>query len=354
MANNLNTDERKWVLKEYWKSQNAETVRINWVETFGTQAPTRLTIYRIRDKFDATGSIVNAPKAGRPKTVCTEDHKQLVAESFVQSPKKSTRRASLELSISRSSIIRILKSIGLKAYRPRLIHGLLEDDPDRRLQFSEMMLNEIDENPVILDNIVWSDEASFKLSGHINRHNCIYWYGENMHLTLEQQLNQPGVNAWGGISSSGVLGPIFFDGTVTGEKYLEILKNQVVPQLQQQPNSHDLYFQQDGAPPHYSRAVREYLDEVFPEKWIGRRGPIDWPARSPDLTPMDFFFWGVLKDKVYSRKPRSIDDLKNYINDAFQEINTQRDLCKNVCQSIRGRLQSCVTCDGKQFEHLRR
>ena len=55
----------------------------------------------------------------------------------------------------------------------RLIHGLLEDDPDRRLQFSEIMLNKIEENPGILDNIVWSDETSFKLSGHINRHNCV-------------------------------------------------------------------------------------------------------------------------------------------------------------------------------------
>ena len=39
MANNLNTDERKCVLKEYWKSQSAETVRTNWAETFGTPAP---------------------------------------------------------------------------------------------------------------------------------------------------------------------------------------------------------------------------------------------------------------------------------------------------------------------------
>ena len=36
---------------------------------------------------------------------------------------------------------------------------------------------------------------------------------------------------------------------------------------------------------------------------------------------MDFFFPGVLKDKVYSQKPRSVDDLKNYIRDTFQEIN---------------------------------
>ena len=32
---------------------------------------------------------------------------------------------------------------------------------------------------------------------------------------------------------------------------------------------------------------------------------------------MDFFFWGVLKDKVYSQKSRGVDDLKNHIRDAF-------------------------------------
>ena len=64
------------------------------------------------------------------------------------------------------------------------------------------------------------------------------------------------------------------------------------------------------------------------------------------------FSFGVLKDKVYSPKPRSLDDLKNYIRDAFQEINTQTDLCKNVFRSVRGRRESCVNRDGKQCEHL--
>ena len=68
---------------------------------------------------------------------------------------------------------------------------------------------------------------------------------------------------------------------------------------------------------------------------------------------MDFFFWGVIKDKVYSQKPRSVDNLKNYISNAFQEINIQSDLCENVCPSVRDRLQSCVNQEGKQFEHLR-
>lgn len=85
------------------------------------------------DKFDLTGSICNAPKTGRPKTVTTEDNEMLVAQSYVQSPKKSKIRASLEIGISRRSVSRIMKKIGLEMYILRLIHGLLEDDPDRRL-----------------------------------------------------------------------------------------------------------------------------------------------------------------------------------------------------------------------------
>lgn len=51
----------------------------------------------------------------------------------------------------------------------------------------------------------------------------------------------------------------------------------------------NLFFQQDGAPPHYAMPVRNWLNERFPGKWIGRRGAIEWPPRSPDLTPLDFF-----------------------------------------------------------------
>ena len=48
---------------------------------------------------------------------------------------------------------------------------------------------------------------------------------------------------------------------------------------------------------------------------------------------MDVFFWGVLQDKVYSQKPRSVDDLKNYIKDSFQEINAQSDLGKKIVKA---------------------
>ena len=47
MANNLNEEQRKWILKNYWKYENAETVRTAWQEAFYTHPPSRLTIYRL-------------------------------------------------------------------------------------------------------------------------------------------------------------------------------------------------------------------------------------------------------------------------------------------------------------------
>ena len=122
----------------------------------------------------------------------------------------------------------------------------------------------------------------------------------------------------------------------------------MVPALRQRPDFNNLYFQQDGASPHYATVVRNLLNETFPDKWIGRRGPIEFPPRSPDT--MDFFVWGVIKDPVYSRKPRSVEDLRQFVIDAF--ANLDRDLCTKVCQSVVLRCRECIGAEGFQFEYL--
>ena len=133
-------------------------------------------------------------------------------------------------------------------------------------------------------------------------------------------------------------------------KLLYSLRNVIVPALKQRPDFNKLYFQQDGAPPHYATAVRNLLDETFPDKWIGRRGPIEFPPQSPDITPMDFFVWGVIKDSVYSRKPRSVEDLRQFVIDAF--ANLDHDLCTKVCHSVVSHCRECIKAEGLQFEYL--
>ena len=56
-------------------------------------------------------------------------------------------------------------------------------------------------------------------------------------------------------------------------------------------------------PPHYTQHVREYLNESLPNRWLGHGGPVAWPPRSPDLTPLDYYLWGHMKTLVYVSVP---------------------------------------------------
>ena len=106
-AGNLSIELRRWILKQYWKTENVERVRTAWEAAFNTQPPTRLKMYRIRDKFDATGSVANAPKSGRPRTSMTEENEMRDSTTFVNSPRNPTRRAAQELSLPTTSLRRL-------------------------------------------------------------------------------------------------------------------------------------------------------------------------------------------------------------------------------------------------------
>ena len=90
------------------------------------------------------------------------------------------------------------------------------------------------------------------------------------------------------------------------------LKQYVFPQIEtfEQETVSRVIFTQDGAPPHFSCFVTDVLHERFPDAWIERGGPILWPPRSPDLSPLDFFLWGYIKNIVYAEKIRNIQHLQ--------------------------------------------
>jgi hypothetical protein len=155
--------------------------------------PIRQAIYKLAKKFDGTGSVEDSPRSGRPTTVRTEENIQLVSKAFAQNPKLSQRRASLELGISRTSLQRLMQDLNLKPYKTRLLQALNEDNPDRLMEFCEWLLDSTQEDPTLLDRILWTDEVTFQTNGRVNRHNCIYWSDTNPHFIIEQELNVPKV-----------------------------------------------------------------------------------------------------------------------------------------------------------------
>ena len=78
----------------------------------------------------------------------------------------------------------------------------------------------------------------------------------------------------------------------------------------------NMWMQHNRAPPHYSLCIRLVINEIFDEKWIGRGGPVAWPLRSPDLTSLDYFLWGFVKERVMAVAPTTPDDVKERIRRA--------------------------------------
>ncbi|VVC29523.1 Hypothetical protein CINCED_3A025952 [Cinara cedri] len=81
-----------------------------------------------------------------------------------------------------------------------------------------------------------------------------------------------------------------------------------------------IWFQQDGAACHTARETLALLREQFSEQLISQFGPISWPARSCDITPLDYFLWGCVKSKVYITKPTTMDELEANIKHVFGQI----------------------------------
>uniref|UniRef100_A0AAR2LZP8 Tc1-like transposase DDE domain-containing protein n=1 Tax=Pygocentrus nattereri TaxID=42514 RepID=A0AAR2LZP8_PYGNA len=171
----------------------------------------------------------------------------------------------------------------------QLQQKLSEDDPDRRVEFCTWVLDQHQQDPAYAQGILFGDEAKFYVNGEVNWQNVRYQSDKNPHWTADiKVVGDVKVMVWCGICGTRVIGPVFIDQTLNVQHYLTMLQETVFPSILNEDGSFPCYFQQDGAPPHYGTGVHQWLNVQFPGHWISHCGPVEWPPRSPDLTPLDF------------------------------------------------------------------
>ncbi|GFS90309.1 DUF4817 domain-containing protein [Trichonephila clavipes] len=172
------------------------------------------------------------------------------------------------------------------------------------------------------------DVAHFCLNGYVNKQNCRIWSEANPQVYVETPLHPEKLTVWCALWAGGIIGPCFFKNdeghnvTVNGDRYRAMITNFFIPEL----NNHDvqeLWFQQDGATCHTARATIDSLKDTFGDSLISRFGPVNWPPRSCDSTPLDYFLWSYVKSLVYADKTQTLDHLEDNIRRVIGDIRPQ-------------------------------
>ncbi|GFS90553.1 DUF4817 domain-containing protein [Trichonephila clavipes] len=209
-----------------------------------------------------------------------------------------------------------------------------------------------DSNPVPMAP---HDEAHFWLNGYVNKQNCCIWSEANPQVYVETPLHPEKLTVWCALWAGGIIGPYIFKNdeghnvTVNGDRYRAMITNFFIPEL----NNHDvqeLWFQQDGATCHTARATIDLLKGTFGDRLISRFGPVNWPPRSCDLTPLDYFLWGYVKSLVYADKPQTLDHLEDNIRRVIADIRPQ--MLEKVIENWTSRLDNIRDSRGSPMPEI--
>ena len=92
--------------------------------------------------------------------------------------------------------------------------------------------------------------------------------------------------------------------TVNGDRYRAMLNEFLVTEIKEEDISNILF---------QAEAILDVLRPIFEDRIISRRADVVWPPPSCDLTSLDYYLWGAVKDKCYADKPEAIDALKDNI-----------------------------------------
>ncbi|GFV64097.1 putative transposable element [Trichonephila clavipes] len=145
--------------------------------------------------------------------------------------------------------------------------------------------------------------SALRLNGYVNKQNCRIWSEANPKVYVETPLHPEKLTVWCALWAGGI--------RLQNDEGHNVTVNGAG------------WFQQDGETCHTARATIDLLKDTFDDRLISRFGPVNWPPRSRDLTPLNYFLWGYVKSLVYADKPQTLDHLEDNILRVIADIRPQ-------------------------------
>ncbi|CAI6372424.1 unnamed protein product [Macrosiphum euphorbiae] len=208
-----NNIEKSDMLTCYMESgKNARAAARLYNTRYEDRQQPHFTYFRkLLKKLETYGSLVSKSRA-RARTVTNENNSFAILASLYENPYTSLRSISEYLDIPYTSVQRVAKRYKYHPYKSVKVQQLLSHDFERRLNFVSQMIIKLDDDPTILTNILWTDEARFHNNGQVNHHNQHYWSDINPNWALESNVQTRwSINVWCGIIDEYLGGPYFYE-----------------------------------------------------------------------------------------------------------------------------------------------
>lgn len=347
----FSNEQASWVVLKFGELKSVLEVRRAFRREFFPNEPRYVpqlkTFRRLIQRFQGTGATRPITPPGPPEV--SEEEVRRVRSFFEDDPDAHVRQAAVSLGISFGKVWRILrKKLKWRPYRLHFGTVLSPSNRESRLAACTFWLQQ---EEGWFDRIIWTDEKWFALSQAPNKKNSVSWAPVHPHEVIEcKKAHGAGVMAWVGIVDGKCLPVHWFEGSVNSATYLEMLMTVMWPAVRASATRRKLWFQQDGAPPHVTPSVMQFLADKFGDRVISRKAEHHWPPYSPDLTCLDFSFWPLAQDEIFRQKPQTISQLKDVVEDFAR--NMDEDLLRRMARSTRRRAELCCAEQGGHFEHL--
>lgn len=280
------------------------------------------TIYNWIKRIKQTNAVEAKKQRGRPRSVTTKTLVDKVKRnSKLNVVKKSARQLGRENSCDPKTIRNIIHNrLGLKTYRRRKCQPLNSSAREKRKSFGGW----IRKNPGVdfLKRIMFSDEKMFDGDGQMNpKNDVIYAQSRNEADSsgglVELEKFPLKVMCWCAITFYGVCKPVFLPPKTSFNA--DFYVSQVIPVVRAEGEKligSDFLYQQDGARAHTSKKSIE----AFQKASISLLKGGDWPPNSPDLNPMDYFFWNQVAKHVPKRKYSNHKELAREIEKSIKRV----------------------------------
>ncbi|KAA8490751.1 Transposable element Tc3 transposase [Porphyridium purpureum] len=285
-------------------------------------------------------------KPGQARTISPKLERRLIRHVITDRLTSAQAVTELQLACSARTVRRILqRSPEVRIIAQRQKFFISEKNRVKRLAFAREYVHK----PLSFrKNVIFSDEKIFRLDGPHGYNNTYQrTRGPEPAPTMRRHSGGGSAMFWGAMSWHGLSTLHRVQGSLNAERYRQVMLNFMMfwalelPWRLDQPDC-PFIFQQDNAPGHAALSTRELFDTVG-------IALLDWPARSPDLNPVENL-WAIVSRRVHwqGRQFMRLDDMLPVIYDCWRTKAPK--YVEGFIESTSRRLQACIDAADRQMK----